>query len=51
MPDVLLASVINQKVVNKNAQQILVALAAQVITVIESQFGFSTNLDNDAICS
>lgn len=51
MPDILTASVINQKVVNKNAQQILVTLAAQLITVMEAQFGFATNLDNDQICS
>jgi hypothetical protein len=51
MPDMLIASVINQKAVNKNAQQILVAMACQVITVMECQFGCSTNLDNDAICS
>ncbi len=49
MPDVFVASVINQKVVNQNAQQILVAIAAQILSVIEAQFGFATNLDNDTI--
>ncbi|EEG78973.1 hypothetical protein [Dethiobacter alkaliphilus] len=49
MPDVFLASVINQKVVNQNAQQVLALVAAQVLTVMEAQFGYSTNLDNDQI--
>ncbi|NLZ38842.1 MAG: hypothetical protein GX893_04460 [Firmicutes bacterium] len=51
MPDVLLASVVNQKVVNQNTQQILVLIAAQIVNVLEAQFGFSTNLDNDTINS
>lgn len=51
MPDVFVASVVNQKVVNQNAQQILVAIAVQVLAVIEAQFGFATNLDNDEICT
>ncbi|HHU30834.1 MAG: hypothetical protein QM368_05480 [Bacillota bacterium] len=49
MPDVLVASVVNQKVVNQNAQQILVLIAAQIVSTIEAQFGFSTNQDNDTI--
>lgn len=49
MPDVFLASVVNQKVVNQNAQQVLVLIAAQILNVIEAQFGFATNLDNDQI--
>ena len=51
MPDVFLASVINQKVVNQSAQQVLVLVAAQVLNIIEAQFGYSTNLDNDTINS
>ncbi|MBZ4645626.1 MAG: hypothetical protein JG777_1115 [Clostridia bacterium] len=38
--DIFVASVINQKAVNQNAQQILVAVAAQVINLTEAQFGF-----------
>ncbi|WP_169734778.1 hypothetical protein [Desulfitibacter alkalitolerans] len=49
MPDVFVASVINQKTVNQSAQQVLVAVAAQVLFVIEAQFGFATNEDNDLI--
>ena len=51
MPDIFVASVINQKVVNQNAQQILVLIAAQVLNILEAQFGFATNLDNDNICA
>ena len=40
MPDVLLASVVNQKVVNQNAQQILVLVAAQIVNVLEAQSVF-----------
>ena len=47
--DVLVASVINQKAVNQNAQQILVLVAAQVINLTEAQFGFATNQDNDDV--
>ncbi len=49
MPDVFIASVVNQKVVNQNGQQVLVLIAAQVLNVLEAQFGFATNLDNDII--
>lgn len=51
MPDILVASVINQKAVNQTAQQILVAVALQVLNIIEAQFGFSTNDDSDQVCS
>ncbi|WP_198543792.1 hypothetical protein [Petroclostridium xylanilyticum] len=47
--DIFVASVINQKAVNQNAQQILVAVAAQVINLTEAQFGFSTNDDSDTV--
>ncbi|WP_035270622.1 hypothetical protein [Desulfitibacter alkalitolerans] len=47
--DLFVASVINQKIVNQSAQQVLVAVAAQVNFIIEAQFGFSTNEDNDQI--
>ncbi|MCW3490603.1 hypothetical protein [Dethiobacter alkaliphilus] len=47
--DLFLASVINQKAVNQNAQQILVLVAAQVSNVIEAQFGFATNDDSDIV--
>ncbi len=49
MPDLFFASVINQKAVNQNAQQILVLIAAQILVVLEAQFGYATNLDNDTI--
>ena len=51
MSDVFVASVINQKVVNQSAQQVLVLIAAQLLFVIEAQFGFATNEDNDDICA
>lgn len=47
--DVFLASVINQKAVNQNTQQVLVAVAAQIANLIEAQFGFSTNDDSDVV--
>lgn len=47
--DVLAASVINQKAVNQNTQQIMVLIALQLADVIEAQFGFSTNDDSDVI--
>lgn len=47
--DLFAASVINQKAVNQNAQQILVLVAAQVLNLIEAQFAFSTNEDQDNI--
>lgn len=47
--DLFIASVINQKAVNQNAQQVLVLVAAQINNVIEAQFGFSTNDDSDII--
>lgn len=47
--DVFIASVINQKAVNQNAQQILVLIAVQVVALTEAQFGFSTNDDSDKI--
>jgi hypothetical protein len=49
--DIFVASVINQKIVNQNAQQVLVAVAAQILNVIEAQFGFATNDDRDTICA
>lgn len=51
MSDILVASVINQKVVTQSAQQVLVAVAAQVLSVIEAQFGFATNDDRDTVCA
>jgi hypothetical protein len=47
--DAFIASVINQKSVHQEAQQVLVAIAAQVIYLIEAQFGFSTNDDSDTV--
>ena len=47
--DLFVASVINQKAVNQNAQQILVLVAAQITNVIEAQFGFANNDDSDVI--
>jgi len=47
--DLFAASVINQKVVNQSAQQVLVLVVAQVLSVIEAQFGFATNDDSDTI--
>ncbi len=47
--DIFVASVINQKAVNQNAQQTLIAIAAQVLKIIEAQFGFATNDDSDTI--
>ncbi len=49
MSDVFVASVINQKVVNQSAQQVLVLIAAQILAVIEAQFGFASNDDDDII--
>lgn len=49
MSDIFVASVINQKVVNQSAQQVLVLIAAQILNVIEAQFGFATNDDEDTI--
>jgi len=49
MSDVFVASVINQKSVNKSAQQILVAFAIQFFIEIEALFGFATNQDNDEL--
>ncbi|KNF08060.1 hypothetical protein CLPU_10c01150 [Gottschalkia purinilytica] len=48
--DIFVASVINQKSVNQSAQQALVLIAAQVLNLIEAQFGFATNSDDDEIC-
>jgi hypothetical protein len=47
--DVMVASVINQKAVNENAQQILVLLSVQALTLCEAQYGFATNDDSDYI--
>ncbi|WP_041605920.1 hypothetical protein [Halothermothrix orenii] len=47
--DVFVASVVNQKSVNQNAQQVLVTIAAQIQKVYESQVGFSTNEEMDKI--
>jgi len=49
--DVFVASVINQKAVNKSAQQVLAAFAIQFFIELEALFGFSTNQDNDTIDS
>lgn len=47
--DIFVASVINQKTVNQSAQQVLVAIAAQVLNITEAQFGFATNDDQDTV--
>lgn len=47
--DLFVASVINQKTINQSTQQALVAVAIQVSSIIEAQFGFATNEDNDQI--
>lgn len=47
--DLMMASVINQKAVNENAQQVLVLLAVQALSLSEAQFGFATNDDSDSI--
>lgn len=47
--DVFVANVINQKSVNKSAQQILAAFAIQFFIEYEALFGFSTNQDNDQL--
>jgi hypothetical protein len=49
MADVLVASVINQKIVNQNAQQVLVLISFQIQNITEAQFGFSTNDDRDLV--
>jgi len=49
MSDVFVASVINQKAVNKSAQQVLAAFAIQFFVELEALFGFSTSQDNDEI--
>ena len=51
MSDIFVASVINQKSVNQSTQQILVAIAAQVQNLYESQYGEASNSDDDEICS
>lgn len=51
MSDIFIASVINQKVVNQTAQQVLVLIAAQVLRVLEAQFGVAVNDDEDKIYS
>lgn len=47
--DLFSASVINQKTINQNAQQILVVTSIQNLFLTEAQFGFSTNADLDII--
>ena len=47
--DIFIAGVINQKVVNQTAQQVLVAVAAQVLRILEAQFGVAVNDDEDRI--
>jgi hypothetical protein len=47
--DVFAASVINQKAVNQNAQQILVVASMQHMNLCEAQCGFATNSDSDFI--
>ncbi len=47
--DLFAASVINQKAVNQTAQQALVLIAVQATAIVEAQFGFATNEDNDDI--
>jgi len=49
MPDILVASVINQKAVTQNTQQVLIALAVQVLSVIEAQVGVAVNDDSDVV--
>ena len=49
--DVFVASVINQKAVNKSAKQVLVAFAIQFFIELEALFGFSTNQDYDIVDS
>ena len=49
MSDIFIAGVINQKVVNQTAQQVLVLIAAQVLRVLEAQFGVAVNDDADEI--
>ncbi|MCG8502437.1 MAG: hypothetical protein MJB12_18800 [Firmicutes bacterium] len=47
--DIFIARVVNQKAVNQSAQQVLVAVAAQVLNLIEAQFGVAVNDDEDTI--
>ncbi|PKM79102.1 MAG: hypothetical protein CVU88_07515 [Firmicutes bacterium HGW-Firmicutes-13] len=49
LKDIFVAGVINQKTVNQTAQQTLIAIAAQVLKIIEAQFGFAANDDSDTI--
>ncbi|WP_167935763.1 hypothetical protein [Halothermothrix orenii] len=51
MSDSFVASVVNQKSVNQNEQQVLVTVAAQIQKVYESQVGFSTNQEEDKVYS
>jgi len=50
MPDILVASVINQKTVTQSVQQLLIILAVQVLSVIEAQVGVAVNDDSDQVC-
>ena len=47
--DVLIASVINQKTVTQTAQQVLIVLAVQVLSVIEAQVGVAVTDDSDNV--
>lgn len=47
--NVFAASAINQKIVNQNTQQMLTLIAAQLLNIIEAQFSFTTNDDEDFI--
>lgn len=49
--DIFIAKVLNQKIVNQNTQQVLVLIAAQILNVIEAQFGITTNNDTDDFCT
>jgi len=49
MSDILVASVINQKTVTQSVQQVLIALAVQVLSVIEAQVGVAVVDDSDIV--
>jgi len=51
MSDILVASVINQKTVTQSAQQVLIILAVQVLSVIEAQVGVAVVDDRDQVCT
>jgi len=47
--DALVASVVNQKIVTQNVQQVFIVLAVQVVSVIEAQVGVAVNNDADQV--